>query len=128
MKWLARACVPVLREWGWTERPTGVVALVTGEHPQLVGGLADALARMGRMEPLGELTRDPALPPVTAQNSAYRVAQLWGTFSGPATPPNGPVLLVTDVLGTGWTVTEAARHLRESGASAVLPLAVVTAG
>ncbi|MBS7546655.1 RecQ family ATP-dependent DNA helicase [Dietzia massiliensis] len=127
-EWLARACVPVLREWGWSERPTGVVALVTGEHPQLVASLAAALARMGRMEPLGELTRDPALPPVTAQNSAYRVAQLWGTFSGPATAPDGPVLLVTDVLGTGWTVTEAARHLRSSGASAVLPLAVAAAG
>ena len=125
-EWLARACIPVLREWGWAERPTGVVALVSGEHPRLVASLADALARMGRMEPLGELTRDPALPAVTAQNSAYRVAQLWGTFSGPSTPSDGPVLLVTDLLGTGWTITEAARHLRSSGVPAVLPLAIAS--
>ncbi|KAA0917152.1 ATP-dependent DNA helicase RecQ [Dietzia sp. ANT_WB102] len=127
-EWLIRACVPVLREWGWSDRPTGVTALVTGDHPRLVTSLAHALAQMGRMEHLGEITRDPALPPVTAQNSAYRVAQLWGTFTGPSAPSDGPVLLVTDLLGTGWTVTEAARHLRSAGASAVLPLVVASAG
>ena len=126
--WLARACVPVLREWGWADRPTGVAALLTGEHPQLVASLADALARMGRMEYLGEITRDPGLPAVTAQNSAYRVAQLWGTFTGPSAAPDGPVLLVTDLFGTGWTTTEAARRLRSVGAPAVLPLAIATAG
>ncbi|MFN3338913.1 MAG: RecQ family ATP-dependent DNA helicase [Dietzia sp.] len=126
--WVVRACVPVLRDWGWDERPTGVAALLTGERPILVGSLARALAQMGRMDHLGELTRDASLPPVTAQNSAYRVAQLWGTLTGPATAPDGPVLLVTDLFGTGWTATEAARHLRSTGAPAVLPLAVATAG
>ncbi|NLD85331.1 MAG: DEAD/DEAH box helicase, partial [Actinomycetales bacterium] len=127
-EWLARACVPVLREWGWDERPTCVAALLTGDRPLLVSSLARSLAQMGRMAYLGELTRDQALPPVTAQNSAYRVAQLWGTFVGPDTPPDGPVLLVTDLLGTGWTVTEAARHLRDAGAPSVLPLAVAATG
>ncbi|UVE94699.1 RecQ family ATP-dependent DNA helicase [Dietzia sp. B32] len=127
-EWMVRACVPVLREWGWDERPTGVVALLSGDHPVLVESLARALSQMGRMDYLGELTRADALPPVTAQNSAYRVAQLWGTFTGPATTPEGPVLLVTDLFGTGWTATEAARHLRAAGAPAVLPLAVASAG
>ena len=127
-EWLTRACVPVLREWNWDERPTGVAALLTGERPLLVQSLARALAQMGRMEYLGEVTRDPALPPVTAQNSAYRVGQLWGTLTGPATPPEGPVLLVTDLFGTGWTATEAARQLRSSRAPAVLPLAIASAG
>ena len=127
-EWLARACVPVLREWGWDDRPTGVAALLTGEHPILVQSLARALSQMGRMDYLGELIRDEALPTVTAQNSAYRVAQLWGTFSGPSTASDGPVLLVADLLGTGWTITEAARHLRSSGVPAVLPLAVASAG
>ncbi|GLB62756.1 ATP-dependent DNA helicase RecQ [Dietzia sp. NCCP-2495] len=127
-EWLARACVPVLREWGWDERPTCVATLLTGDHPQLLSSLAQALAQMGRMTYLGELTRDQALPPVTAQNSAYRVAQLWGTFVGPGASPDGPVLLVTDLLSTGWTVTEAARHLRDTGAPSVLPLAVASTG
>lgn len=125
-EWVVRACVPVLKEWGWTERPTGVVALTSGEKPQLVMSLARALAQMGRMEYLGEIGRDPALPPVTAQNSAYRVAQLWGTFTAPEIFSDGPVLIVTDQLGTGWTVTEASRQLRAAGAPSVLPLAIAT--
>lgn len=127
-EWMVRACVPVLKEWGWDERPSGVVALTSGDKPILVASLARAIARMGRMDYLGEIGRDNALPPVTAQNSAYRVAQLWGTLTGPDTVTDAPVLLVTDLLGTGWTVTEAARHLRSAGSGAVLPLAVASAG
>jgi ATP-dependent DNA helicase RecQ len=38
------------------------------------------------------------------------------------------VLLVDDVIDTGWTVTVAARLLRRAGASAVLPFALAGAG
>jgi ATP-dependent DNA helicase RecQ len=34
------------------------------------------------------------------------------------------VLLVDDVVATGWTMTVAARLLREAGAPAVLPFAL----
>ena len=34
----------------------------------------------------------------------------------------GPVLLVDDLVATGWTLTLAARALRAAGASGVLPL------
>jgi ATP-dependent DNA helicase RecQ len=34
----------------------------------------------------------------------------------------GPVLLVDDQADTGWTITVAAKLLREAGAPAVLPL------
>ncbi len=41
----------------------------------------------------------------------------------------GPVLLIDDRLETGWTMTVAARLLRDAGAPAVLPLVLaVTAG
>jgi len=129
-EWLVRACVPVLREWEWPRRPTRVVALPDAEHPTLVVGLARALAGMGRMEYAGEITRDPGLPPVSAQNSAYRVAQLWGTFRVPeqVAAVGGPVLLVTGPQDTGWTVTVAATALVEAGPEEVLPLAVASVG
>jgi ATP-dependent DNA helicase RecQ len=38
----------------------------------------------------------------------------------------GPVLLVDDLVATGWTLTLAAKALREAGASAVLPLTLGT--
>ena len=40
----------------------------------------------------------------------------------------GPVLLVDDQVETGWTMTVAAKLLREAGAPAVLPLALAAGG
>jgi ATP-dependent DNA helicase RecQ len=45
-------------------------------------------------------------------------------FALQADVPSGPVLLVDDLVVTGWTITLAARALREAGATAVLPLAL----
>jgi ATP-dependent DNA helicase RecQ len=42
--------------------------------------------------------------------------------------PPAPVLLVDDQVVTGWTLTVAARALREAGATAVLPLALAARG
>ena len=52
-----------------------------------------------------------------------------GVHGGPhfAVPP-GPVLLVDDVIDTGWTMTVAARILRRAGAGAVLPFALAAVG
>jgi len=41
---------------------------------------------------------------------------------------DGPVLLVDDLVDTGWTATLAARELRQAGASAVYPLALAISG
>ena len=40
----------------------------------------------------------------------------------------GPVLLVDDRVDSGWTLTEAARVLREAGAGSVLPLVLAVDG
>ena len=39
---------------------------------------------------------------------------------------DGPVLLIDDRVDTGWTMTVAAKLLRDAGAPAVLPLALAT--
>jgi ATP-dependent DNA helicase RecQ len=54
---------------------------------------------------------------------------VWSAIGEPqfAVPP-GPVLLVDDVIDTGWTMTVAARILRRAGASAVLPFALAAVG
>ncbi len=68
-------------------------------------------------------------------NSAHRLRALWHSLAVPAqlggavAGLGGPVLLVDDRLETGWTMTVAARLLRETGAAAVLPLVLaVTTG
>jgi len=68
-------------------------------------------------------------------NSAHRLRALWHSLVIPEQVGSavaglgGPVLLIDDRLETGWTMTVAARLLRQAGAPAVLPLVLaVTAG
>ncbi|RQX21174.1 hypothetical protein DDE19_00260, partial [Micromonospora ureilytica] len=41
---------------------------------------------------------------------------------------DGPVLLVDDLIDSGWTMTLVTRALRRAGATGVLPLALAVAG
>lgn len=131
---LGRACVGVLAEWGWAERPAGVVEVPSESRPALVHSLAQGLAAAGRLPYLGalELTRSGDGP--RGGNSAYALAGVWEKFRvGPELADrlaeiHGPVLLVDDLVDTRWTLTVTARELRRAGASAVLPFALALRG
>jgi ATP-dependent DNA helicase RecQ len=119
------ACVQVLAGWDWSTRPTGVVTVESASHPRLVSGLGARLASVGRLAPLGSVGGGSGH---RAVNSARRVAQLWPSFDSEVSGVDGPVLLVDAIIDSGWTMTLAARSLRLSGASAVLPFALASAG
>jgi ATP-dependent DNA helicase RecQ len=131
------AAVEVLKGWGWAERPTGVVWLPSRARPALVESFAQRIASIGRLPLLGALAdtappryvdpEDDAEP--EQPNSAQRLAEVYGRLSVPASiTPDGPVLLVDDVVDSGWTATVASMLLRRAGASAVLPLTLATTG
>ncbi|GAA5068751.1 RecQ family ATP-dependent DNA helicase [Nocardia callitridis] len=121
------ACVAVLREWDWTQRPSSVLAFASPRYPVLTATLAARLAEVGRLDDLGTLYPRPDHPPVSAANSAHRVAGLFDSWEVPdLTHISGPILLVDTVTDTGWTMTVAAHALRASGADAVLPFALAT--
>ncbi|OBK79846.1 RecQ family ATP-dependent DNA helicase [Mycobacterium sp. 1164985.4] len=126
---VVQAAVRVLAAWDWDSRPTAVMALDSDRHPLLITSLARELARLGRLADLGVLRYTPERRPVTAANSAYRVAALQRAWDAPdpAGLTGGPVLLVDDVTDTGWTLTIASRLLRAVGAPAVLPFALASA-
>ncbi len=120
-----RAVIDVLKGWGWVERPTGVVAVPSRSRPQLVGSLAARLAEIGRLPLLGTLDLLRDVPPGAGRsNSAQRVKAVRGAFGVPddLVLDGRPLLLVDDVVDSGWTITEATRVLREAGAGPVLPL------
>jgi len=124
---LIRAAVAVLAAWDWTERPTGIMAVDSPTHPILVTSLTRELARLGRLTDLGVLRHRPGRPPVTAANSAYRVAALIDAWVPPVLDGHrGPVLLIDAVTDTGWTMTMAARTLTSAGAESVLPFALAS--
>lgn len=132
---LLQACAKVLGEWGWEQRPVGVVAMPSRRRPQLVGSLAAGLAELGQLRLLGSLDyagEGPRLGP--GGNSAYRFADTYGSLAVPegwaqalSTAP-GPLLLVDDLADSRWSLTEASRVLREAGAPGVLPLVLALVG
>ncbi|PSL38155.1 RecQ-like ATP-dependent DNA helicase [Labedella gwakjiensis] len=130
------ACVRVLADWGWQERPAAVVSIPSRSRPLLVESLATGIASIGKLPYLGSLEFAGGGPTGgPGGNSAYRLAGVWDRFAvGPQlaedlTQLGGrPVLLVDDRADSRWTLTVAGRILRRAGASAVLPLTLGLVG
>jgi ATP-dependent DNA helicase RecQ len=124
---LLDACVAVLAGWGWRARPVGVVGIGSRTRPHQLAHLARRIAEIGRLPLLG--TAEPTGPrPAPSANSAQRLAAVWEEFTVPEVAGlEGPVLLVDDVIDSGWTTTVVARLLRRAGAPAVLPFALALA-
>ncbi|CCH71713.1 ATP-dependent DNA helicase [Nostocoides australiense Ben110] len=124
-----RGVVEVLKGWGWARRPVAVMSVPSRARPQLVGSVAAGIAEIGRLTYLGELALVDGGPTGEAGgNSAFRLAGVWerlavgADLAASIRSLDGPILLVDDYVNSRWTVTEAARALRVSGADEVLPL------
>jgi ATP-dependent DNA helicase RecQ len=132
---LTAAVVSILAAWDWAERPSAVVTLPSRTRPELIGSLGRQIAAIGRLAYAGSLEYAPGHDGGPGQdNSAQRLRAIWGSMIVPepvrdaVAASGGPVLLVDDLIDTGWTMTVAARLLREAGAPAVLPLVLAVAG
>ncbi len=123
---LAQAVLTVMKDWStdWAERPVAIVHVESRTRPTLVRDLAEGIGRVMRIPIVGRYAvADPSVEPGRgAANSAQRVAAVQRRYALDGDVPSGPVLLVDDLVVTGWTLTLAARDLRGAGATAVLPL------
>jgi ATP-dependent DNA helicase RecQ len=133
---LLGACVDVLRDWDWAQRPQAVAWMPSRTRPKLIQSVAQHLARVGRLADLGVLETAPGPPPgEPGGNSAFRLAGVWGRWSvgastrsslaGLGTEP--VVLLVDDLIDSRWTITVAGQVLRQAGAGQVLPFTLAVA-
>ncbi len=143
---VARAVVDVLADWargpgGWAPgapeaqpRPAGVVTIASRTRPQLIHSLGSRIAEIGRLPLLGSLEYLGDAPRMPRSNSAQRLKALDGALTVPPSLSSaladapGSVLLVDDFTETGWTLAVAARLLRKSGATGVLPLVLAVQG
>lgn len=130
-----QACVQVLAQWDWAERPCAVVAMPSRRRPHLVGSLARRIADIGRLPFLGALDLVDGGPVgEPGGNSAFRLAGVLGRLTVGSelaehlAATSGPVLLVDDIVSSRWTVTVAGRELRRAGADAVLPFVLAVEG
>jgi ATP-dependent DNA helicase RecQ len=129
---LFNGAVEVLRTWGWERRPVAVAAVPSRSRPVLLRTLGERLAAIGRLEWLGTLelvgtsgagaSRTNSAQRVRARHDAVAVspdqAEAIRRLGDPV------VLLVDDVVDTGWTMALAGRELRLAGAAEVLPFAL----
>jgi ATP-dependent DNA helicase RecQ len=131
---LCDGLIKVLAAWDWEERPAGVVTLPSTTRPLLIESLGQRIAEIGRLPYLGSVAYGNdgagglAGPGARRHNSAQRLRSLWDALAVPDALSSalagldGPALVIDDRIESGWTMTVAAKLLRESGAPAVLPL------
>ncbi len=122
---VAQALVAVLTRWAavWGPRPVAVVPVPSRTRPKLIDSIASHIAEIGRLPLIRCLESVGNRAPADVAASARARAVETSLRLADGVPlPGGPVLLVDDTYRTGWTATVAAALLRETGATAVLPL------
>jgi ATP-dependent DNA helicase RecQ len=114
----------------WAPQPpvewvTCVPSLV---RPRLVADFAEALARTLGL-PFKAMVRKTTnnRPQKLMENTAHRCRNLDGIFEITKDVVDRPVLLVDDVVDSGWTMTVIAALLRNAGVPRVYPLALAAA-
>ena len=122
---LLSAAVDTLTKWRatWSARPELAVALPAAGYPELTASVADHLAAVGRLDRADLGLTDPPRDPSSMSSSEEAAA--WRAAIEPSPDVTGrAVLLVVDATSSLWPVTVAAAHLRDAGATTVLPLVI----
>lgn len=129
---LVKAVIQVLDDWLpaalGTGRPAadGIVYVESVTRAALTRDFADGLSRYLKIPVVGRvaIVDHDVAPGQGAVNSAQRVAAVRRRFALDPGEVTGRVLLLDDLVGTGWTLTVASTLLHEAGATGVLPLAL----
>ncbi len=119
--------VALIRErWQPDPAPVWVTCVPSLTRPSLVPDLARRLAAALGLPFVPSVRKVRASEPQkTMQNSYQRARNLDGTFAIDAWDGiDGPVLLLDDMVDSGWTFTVIAALLRQAGSGPVYPLAL----
>ncbi|MBV9281485.1 MAG: RecQ family ATP-dependent DNA helicase [Chloroflexi bacterium] len=124
---LVTAAASLIRtHWRPQPAPRWVTCVPSLNHPTLVPDFAQRLAQALRL-PFAPCIRKvrPTEPQKAMENSYRQAHNLEGAFEViPWTGLSGPVLLVDDMVDSGWTFTVIGGLLREAGSGLVFPLAL----
>lgn len=126
---LVHAAAALIQE-RWRPDPAleWVTAIPSRRHPQLVADFAARLAGVLGVPFLPVLVRSSDPPEQKAMaNSAMQARNVQGSLAILGTTPSGAVLLVDDIVDSGWTLTLAGWLLRTHGSGAVHPFALARA-
>jgi ATP-dependent DNA helicase RecQ len=108
--------------------PVWVTAIPSNRHPTLVPDFAARLAHKLSIPYIQVLRRiKNHAEQKTMQNSTFQARNVLDTLEIETTIPIGPVLLIDDIIDSGWTLTMAGYLLRQQGCSAVYPFTLAKA-
>jgi ATP-dependent DNA helicase RecQ len=125
---VVEAVAEMIRDrWRPDPPPAWVACVPSHRHPELVPGFANRLAQrldLPFVDAVHKVVQNQ--PQKQQQNRFHQCHNLDGVFEVSDEVPSGPVLLVDDVVDSGWTMTVIAALLLQAGSGPVLPLALAT--
>jgi ATP-dependent DNA helicase RecQ len=121
-------CAELLARWRPEPAPAWVTAVPPARRADLVTPVARRLADALGVPFHAAVRRVAGGPPQREMaNANLRHANVRAAFAVADPVPEGPVLLVDDLVDSGWTMTVVGRLLRRAGAAAVHPFALTAA-
>ena len=127
---LVTACVEMIQKWNPQPAPAWVTCVPSLRHPDLVPDFAQRLADALHL-PLHKVLvkREERPEQKTMANSTQQARNIDGSLAvNVQTVPEGPVLLVDDMVDSRWTLTVSAWLLRKYGSGVVWPMALAQTG
>ena len=123
---LIDACVVMLKEWDPQPAPTWVTCVPSLRNPTLVPDFAKRLAQALNLSFRVAIEKTDSRPEQNKFNNSFQQARNVDGSLAPLRDQilSGPVLLVDDVILSGWTLAISSWLLRKNGSGEVWPLAL----
>lgn len=120
----------LVREWDPQPSPAWVTCVPSLRHPDLVSDFARRLATALGLPFHAVLLKSDHRPEQKSMaNSTQQARNVDGSLALAVEKlPEGPVLLIDDMVDSRWTFTVAAWLLRSHGSGIVFPLALALSG
>ena len=127
---LVGACAALVREWDPSPSPKWATCIPSRRHPNLVPDFARRLATALHLPFHAVLEKTCDRPEQkTMANGTQQARNVDGSLAvRTGALPDGPVLLVDDMVDSRWTLTVATWLLRSKGSAEVYPLALALTG
>lgn len=124
---LVTAMVEMIQQrWQPDPEPTWVCCVPSRNHPELVPDFARRLAAKLELPFVDVVSKiKDNQPQKIQQNRFHQCRNLDGAFAIQPLP-EGPVLLLDDILDSGWTLTVIAALLQQAGSGLVYPVALAS--
>ncbi|SCV02157.1 ATP-dependent DNA helicase RecQ [Cupriavidus necator] len=123
---LVNACVEMIRQWNPQPAPQWVTAIPSLRHPKIVPDFARKIGNtlgLPYHESLRKVEERPEQKSMA--NSSQQARNIDGSLEVIGLPlPQGPVLLIDDIVNSRWTLAVASWLLRRNGSGDVWPMAL----